>query len=237
MLVEVCVSSLQSIKNAHRAGADRIELCTALGIGGITPSQGFIREAVGLDLLPIHCLIRPRESHFFYSESECQIIEQDILTAKELGCAGVVVGALTSEFTLDVKRLGRWKELAGMINITFHRAFDVVVNPFEALEQLIELGYDCILTSGQEEKALSGFDNLERLHKQAGDRITIMPGSGINEKNSAQFKTAGFRAIHLSGSQNIPPIPIPKNVNHELSFLSQPIGESSEKIIKAVVGS
>ena len=237
MLVEVCVSSILSIKNAHRAGADRIELCAALGIGGITPSQGFIREAVGLDLLPIHCLIRPRESHFFYSESECQIIEQDILTAKDLGCAGVVVGAIDSEFNLDLERLKRWKELAGTIKITFHRAFDVVVDPFEALEQLIELEYDCILTSGQEEKAWSGFETLKRLHKQAGDRITIMPGSGINEKNCTKFKTAGFRAIHLSGSQNVPPFPIPESVNQELSFLSQPIRESSEKIIKAVVRS
>lgn len=112
MIVEVCSSSLEGIKNASKAGADRIELCSALELGGVTPSRGFIEAAVGLTTLDIHCLIRPRAGHFTYSEYESKIIEKDIIAAAEIGCKGVVLGALTTEFTLDTKRLKHWKKLA-----------------------------------------------------------------------------------------------------------------------------
>ena len=130
MLVEVCVTSIASIKNAFFAGVDRVELCSALGTGGVTPSYGLIKESVELDILPVHCLIRPREGHFIYSIDEVAIIEQDILTAKKLGCKGVVVGAVTPEFHLDLKLLKRWKSLAGSMYVTFHRAFDVFKETF-----------------------------------------------------------------------------------------------------------
>jgi copper homeostasis protein len=235
MLVEVCVTALNSIKNAAAAGANRVELCSALGVGGVTPSAGLILEAVKLNLLPIHCLIRPREGHFTYTSEEVTVVEQDILTAKELGCKGVVIGALTPEFHLDVKRLKRWKALAGDMYVTFHRAFDVVQEPLQALEQLIDLGFDCVLTSGQEEKAIQGFSALEEWNKKLGERIVIMPGSGISEKNCVQFKEAGFKALHLSGSIAIDPILIPKGVNREMSFLHQTIVESNFLILKNVV--
>ena len=235
MLVEVCVTALNSIKNAAAAGANRVELCSALGVGGVTPSAGLILEAVKLNLLPIHCLIRPREGHFTYTSEEVTVVEQDILTAKELGCKGVVIGALTPEFHLDVKRLKRWKALAGDMYVTFHRAFDVVQEPLQALEQLIDLGFDCVLTSGQEEKAIQGFSALEEWNNKLGERIVIMPGSGISEKNCVQFKEAGFKALHLSGSAAIDPILIPQGVNREMSFLHQTIVESNFLILKNVV--
>jgi len=163
------------------------------------------------------------------------VVEQDILTAKELGCKGVVIGALTPEFHLDVKRLKRWKALAGDMYVTFHRAFDVVQEPLQALEQLIDLGFDCVLTSGQEEKAIQGFSALEEWNNKLGERIVIMPGSGISEKNCVQYKNAGFKALHLSGSIAIDPILIPKGVNREMSFLHQTIVESNFLILKNVV--
>jgi copper homeostasis protein len=203
----------------------------------VTPSAGLILEAVKLNVLPIHCLIRPREGHFSYTPEEVAIIEQDILTAKELGCKGVVIGALTPEFNLDVKRLKKWKALAGDMYVTFHRAFDVVQEPLKALEQLIDLGFDCVLTSGQKEKAIQGFSALEEWNKKLGERIVLMPGSGVSEKNCVQFKEAGFKALHLSGSAAIDPILIPQGVNREMSFLHQRIVESNFLILKNVVQS
>ena len=183
MLTEVCVTSIASIKNATAAGADRVELCSALGVGGVTPSYGLIKRAVNLNALPIHCLIRPREGHFTYSPEEVAIIEQDILVAKDLGCSGVVIGALTPEFHLDLVRLEKWRAIAGSMYLTFHRAFDVVREPMSALKQLIELGFDCVLSSGQKEKAEEGFSKLEIWNKTYGNQIAIMPGSGINSSN------------------------------------------------------
>lgn len=235
MIVEVCASSIASVKNAAQAGADRIELCSALGVGGITPSKGLIAEAVALDLLPIYCLIRPREGHFIYSDSEVNVISQDVLLAKEMGCKGVVLGALTQNFNLDKKRLKHWISLAGSMSLTFHRAFDVVTSPMEALQILIDLGFNSVLTSGQEEKAIDGLVNLKNWHNNLGAQITIMPGSGINASNCLEFKKYGFKALHLSGSKLLPSISIPEKVNSKISFLHQKIGESNQKNIRAVV--
>ena len=235
MLVEVCVTSIASIKNAFFAGVDRVELCSALGTGGVTPSYGLIKESVELDILPVHCLIRPREGHFIYSIDEVAIIEQDILTAKKLGCKGVVVGAVTPEFHLDLKLLKRWKSLAGSMYVTFHRAFDVVKEPIQALEQLIDLDFDCILSSGQEEKAFDGFSNLELWNKKLGDQILIMPGSGISKNNCIKFRKSEFKALHLSGSVAIESISIPNGVNKSMSFLQQEILESNPSVLKKVV--
>ena len=194
-----------------------------------------IAEAVALDLLPIYCLIRPREGHFIYTDSEVNVISQDVLLAKEMGCKGVVLGALTQNFNLDKKRLKHWISLAGSMSLTFHRAFDVVTSPMEALQILIDLGFNSVLTSGQEEKAIDGLVNLKNLHNNLGAQITIMPGSGINASNCLEFKKYGFKALHLSGSKLLPSISIPEKVNSKISFLHQKIGESNQKNIRAVV--
>ncbi len=237
MLVEVCVSSMSSIKNAATAGADRIELCSALELGGLTPSAGFIRQGLNLNILPIHCLIRPRPGHFFYSSEEITLIEQNIKNANLLGCQGVVVGMHNNEFKLDIPLLKKWKSLAGSMFITFHRAFDVLINPEESLEQLIELGFDCVLTSGQNENAIDGINNLKSWNEKFGLQINIMPGGGIGIDNCKIFKVAGFSSIHLSGSKIINPIRIPKEVNKELSFLNQPLKDSDTNILRQVVQS
>ena len=235
MIVEVCSSSLEGIKNASKAGADRIELCSALELGGVTPSRGFIEAAVGLTTLDIHCLIRPRAGHFTYSEDESKIIEKDIIAAAEIGCKGVVLGALTTEFTLDTKRLKHWKKLADTMYLTFHRAMDVVVDPKTVIKQLIDLGFNCILSSGQEEKAMDGLHNLNEWREDFGKDILIMPGSGINKTNCEVFKASGFSALHLSGSKPQSLISIPTGINNTISFLHQPLSVSDRQTIHEVV--
>ena len=235
MIVEVCASSLLSIKNAFRAGADRIELCSALEIGGLTPSLGLIKQSLEDNFLPIHCLIRPRQGHFFYSASEIKIIEQNIENAIALGCHGIVIGMHNKDFELDYNLLERLKSIVGTKFLTFHRAFDVILNPEKAIHDLIELGFDCILSSGQQEKAIDGIDNLKRWNDKFGHKISIMPGSGVDRDNCVDFKNAGFKSIHLSGSVDIPDLKPPCGVNKKLSFLKQNLKESDTKTISEVV--
>ena len=235
MVVEICSTSLKSIKNAALAGADRVELCSGLELGGITPSSGLIEEAISLKLIDIHCLIRPRAGHFTYSEDEKKIIEKDIRFALEAGCRGVVVGCLTSDFKLDIPTLKYWKQISGNMYLTFHRAFDVIINPNESIQQLIDLGFDCILSSGQQKKAVDGLDKLNLWKMKFGNDILIMPGSGINEGNCKLFQSSGFNAIHLSGSRAEAKLKIPPEINTELSFLKQQFSESDLKTIQEVV--
>ena len=235
MIVEVCASSLLSIRNAAIAGADRIELCSALETGGLTPSFGFIKQSVDLNLLPINCLVRPRQGHFFYSNSEIKIIEQNIENAIALGCNGIVIGMHNKDFELDFKLLKRLKSIVGPKFITFHRAFDLILNPEKALNQLIELGFDCVLSSGQCEKAIDGIENLKRWNDKFGHKISIMPGSGVGINNCNEFKIAGFTSIHLSGRVNNQKLNIPSDVNKDLSFIKQTLSETDSNIISKVV--
>ena len=235
MEIEICVASLTSIKNAADAGADRVELCAALEVGGLTPSFGLIQAAVALNLLPIHCLIRPRSGNFSYTDSELEIFQADVLQAKQLGCAAAVVGVLNAHFEVDVKAMKTILEIASPMKVVFHRAFDVIPNPFIALEQLIDLGVDTILTSGQKETAFEGRSCLVELQERSQGRITIMPGSGVNASNCEWYKNQNFKAIHLSGAKALPQLPIPVGVNAEISFLSQIQKESDVEQIKRVV--
>lgn len=235
MKVEVCSTSIKGIKNAIKAGADRIELCSGLELGGITPSKGLIEQAIKLKLSDIHCLIRPRAGHFIYSKEEVKIIEQDIVFAREVGCNGVVVGALTSEFKLDLALLSHWKQLAGSMYLTFHRAIDIVIDPMTAIKQLIQLNFDCILSSGQQEKAIDGINELKLWNQAFGDQILIMPGSGVNKDNCLLFKSEGFKSIHLSGSKKVKSIAVPDGVNSEISFLNQQLRECNVSIIRDVI--
>ena len=237
MKVEVCVDSILSIQNAYAAKVDRIELCSALEVGGLTPSNGLIKEAIDIKLLPIHCLIRPRPGHFFYNKEEIKVIEKNILNAYELGCDGVVLGAHDKNFKLDLTLLKRWKTLAGRMHLTFHRAFDVLVSPLESINQLIDLGFDCILTSGQKEKAEEGIDNLTYWNTKFGSDITIMPGSGVGVLNCKKFKKEGFKYIHLSAGVDIQSISIPDGINQNLSFLKQKIRHSDKQTLIEVVKS
>ena len=209
MLVEVCANSLESALNAQKAGADRIELCTELGVGGITASYGLLKSVRERLSIAVHVLVRPRSGDFTYSEMEFDIMKQDIELCREMGFEGVVSGILRPDLTLDVERTKALKEASGTLHFTFHRAFDWVRDPLQALAQLEAIGVQTILSSGQRKSALEGIDQLAELQHIAS-KCTIMPGSGIGIKNARLFKEKGFSAIHLSGTkavQNIPGIP------------------------------
>lgn len=198
MIVEVCASSLKSALIAQSAGADRIELCSALGVGGLTPSYGLLKSVKEQIHIPVHVLIRPRMGDFTYSDYEFQCMLSDIELVKSMGFEGVVSGVLNQDFTIDINRTKELINAASGMTFTFHRAFDWVSNPELALRDLEILGVDILLSSGQKSKAVDGISLLERLQLQANS-IVIMPGSGINDSNVLDFERTGFKAIHLSG--------------------------------------
>lgn len=198
MLVEVCANSLESALNAEKAGADRIELCSELVVGGITPSYGLLKTIRERISIPVHVLIRPRSGDFTFSEDEFEIMLKDISVCRDLGFEGVVSGALHKSFSLDVERTSKLRETAGPMKFTFHRAFDWVKEPLETLEGLKALSVDYILTSGQQNSAPEGLSLLEDLHQKSSP-CKIMPGGGIRPENIHRFVNIGFDVVHLSG--------------------------------------
>jgi len=200
MLVEVCANSLQSALNAQEAGADRIELCSELAVGGITPSYGLLKAVREKIKIPVHVLIRPRSGDFTFSDAEFDIMKTNIALCRELGFAGIVSGALLPDCSLDKERTSELITASGDLKFTFHRAFDWVKEPFETLVQLESIGVDYVLTSGQRKTAILAIDFLEELQQHV-KRCIIMPGSGINQHNAHQFKEKGFRALHLSAAR------------------------------------
>ena len=198
MKIEICASNYQSALNAQHAGAHRIELCSELAVGGITPSYGLIKQVIDNINIPVFVLIRPRSGNFTYSEEDFEIMKKDIQICKDLGCKGIVSGILNSDNTVDIDRTETLIELCRPLEFTFHRAFDWTPNPFEALKTLADLKVDRILTSGQAESAEKGIVMLQQLTKLANSNLTIMPGSGINPENILIFKGAGFMEVHCS---------------------------------------
>ena len=203
MILEICANSYQSAFNAEIAGAHRIELCSEISVGGTTPSYGLLKKVMADIDIPVQVLIRPRSGDFHYSDEEFDIMKENILQCKDLGCAGIVSGVLHEDYTIDKKRTSELIELSKPMSFTFHRAFDVVSKPKESLLQLLNLGVDRLLTSGQQEKAEDGIDLLIELQKLAKNKLTILPGSGINSENCIHFKNAGFTEIHSSASKII----------------------------------
>ena len=188
MLVEVCANSLRSAINAEKAGADRIELCAELGVGGITPSYGLLKSVKERISIPVHVLIRPRSGDFTYSDSEFDIMKKDVALCVDLGFDGIVSGVLHKDFSLDEKRIESINQKPSKeLKFTFHRAFDWVEDPYKALEQLEALKVDFILSSGQQKSAAEGIDLLIELLQQESN-CSIMPGGGIGIDNVLRFK-------------------------------------------------
>lgn len=185
--LEICAGSLRSALAAQEGGADRIELCDNLSVGGTTPSYGMIKTCRSLLKIPVFPIIRPRGGDFIYSEEEFEVMKQDIICCRELGCEGVVFGVLRAEGTVDIQHCAELVNLAGDMEITFHRAFDSCHDLEKGLEDVISLGFHRILTSGGQLYAENAIPTLKRLVKQAGSRISIMPGSGITDKNLLQI--------------------------------------------------
>ncbi len=182
-IIEIATSDFSTTKSAVEGGADRIELCANLAEGGTTPSFGTIkqcREAFSVSLYPI---IRPRGGDFLYTKDEFQIMLQDVKLCKQLGCDGIVIGLLNMDGTIDIVRTSAIVEASYPLGVTFHRAFDRCKDPFEALEQLIEIGCERILTSGQQSSVMDGAELVAELNKKADERVIIMPGSGVRMEN------------------------------------------------------
>lgn len=235
MLVEVCTNSFESAFNAENAGADRIELCTELAVGGITPSHGLIQKSSEELSIAINVLIRPRGGDFSYSQSEFDIMKRDIRFCKDLGCNGVVSGVLNKDHTVDIERTKQLVELAKPLSFTFHRAFDWVKDPHEAVEQLSAIGVNTLLTSGQEPTAEKGLELLKALHN-VSDSLVIMPGGGINQNNILHFKKAGFYAIHFSATSLHKTLENPKvSMNSQRLFDETQIAISDQNKIRALV--
>jgi len=198
MILEACVNSTISAIEAQKGSADRIELCENLLEGGTTPSAGSIRIARKHLKILIMVMIRPRGSDFLYSDTEYDIMKEDIVMAKELGADGVVLGILNPDATVDVNRCRELIKLAHPMQVTFHRAFDMTSDPFKALDDLIMLKVDRVLTSGQKENAHEGAKLIADLIRYADGRICIMPGGGLNEENLRQvIKTTGATDFHV----------------------------------------
>jgi len=201
---EVAVDSLESALIAQTCGAHRIELCADLGIGGITPSHAMIAIAKDRLSIPINVIIRPRRGDFLYTEAEFDIMCGDIEYAKSLGVNGVVIGVLQADGNIDIERTRELIEVARPLAVTFHRAFDMAVDPYQALDDLIELSIDTLLTSGQLSTAEQGLSVISELVKQADGRIKIMPGSGINPNNiKAIVEGSGASEFHFSGKKSV----------------------------------
>lgn len=203
--LEVIAFDLISCKTAEENGADRIELCANPHEGGTTPSYGMIRAARKIASIQLFPIIRPRGGDFLYTDDEFYAMQEDIKACLDIGCDGVVIGMLNGDGTIDMERCSTLKKLAGPMQVTFHRAFDRVNDPFEALEKVIQLGCHRILTSGLKPTAMEGADLLKQLVQQAGDKIKIMPGSGVRSDNIETLATlTGARAFHSSARQNLP---------------------------------
>lgn len=200
--LEVCCADIESVWAAKEGGAHRIELCEALELDGLTPSEELIRQTIATGM-PVQVLIRVREGNFVYSSEEVETMAASIRLAKELGAHGVVIGALTPEGQIDKPAIARMMEEAEGMSVTFHRAFDVCRDPLQALEDIIALGCHRLLTSGQQHSAFAGIPLLRQLTTQAAGRIIIMPGAGVNPQNAMHILTeTGATEIHGSLRRN-----------------------------------
>lgn len=202
-ILENCANSAESCLRAQNGGADRVELCAGIPEGGTTPSYGEIKAARKLlTKTKLNVIIRPRGGDFLYSDTEIDIMTDDIRTARQLGADGVVFGCLNKDGDIDLDRMRILMKESEGLSVTFHRAFDVCRNPFEALEQIINLGCARILTSGQKPTAEAGIPLIRELIEKAGNRIIIMPGCGIRENNFKKIlEETGAKEIHTSARE------------------------------------
>ena len=198
-LLEICVDSLTSAKAAENGGAHRQEVCAELAVGGLTPSAGLLSEIRECVDLPLHVLIRPRGGDFLYSEEELKVMKHDIAWAQDAGAQGVVFGVLGTQREIDREHTARLAEAARPLDVTFHRAFDFTPEPIQALETLISLGIERLLTSGGYPSVPKGLQALARIVASANERLIVMPGGGVRSGDVAHIlNSTGAREIHAS---------------------------------------
>lgn len=234
---EICANSVESCLAAQEGGADRVELCAGIPEGGTTPSYGEIKLARKLlTKTKLHVIIRPRGGDFLYTPLELERMEEDIRICRELGVDGVVFGCLTEEGEIDREANRRLVEQARPMSVTFHRAFDRTADPMKALEDIISLGCNRILTSGQQPKAINGISLLAQLEKKLKEYplppIQLLAGSGVNEENIRQiFDATGIHEYHFSARVNV--VSKMKHYNHEVYMGAKGADESNSLVTSA----
>lgn len=199
VLFELCVDSAEAALAAQEGGANRVELCSDLLEGGLTPTHGTLKIACDRLRIPVMAMVRPRGGDFCYSDVEFDVMREDVVAAKALGAHGIVLGLLLPDGTIDVPRTRELIALARPLPVTFHRAFDMTRDPFDALDTLIGLGVERVLTSGQEPSVIEGLSLIIELVKRAAGRIIVMPGGGITARNVARVvEEAGVAELHFA---------------------------------------
>lgn len=207
-VLEICAGSLASALAAEAGGAQRIELCQDLEQGGLTPSYGLIQQVLARVSLPVFVLVRPRPGGFVYSEPELATMHADVAACRALGCAGVVLGVLDEASQVDVPRCRELLQSAGSLEVTFHRAFDCCLDQPQALEAVVKLGCQRLLTSGGQATAMAGQARLAALVQQAAGRLRVMPGAGLTAANIQELAArTGASEFHASARQPLPPEP------------------------------
>jgi copper homeostasis protein len=240
-LIEIATTDYHTTESAVEGGADRIELCADLEEGGITPSHGHIIKCREKFDLPIYVMIRPRGGDFLYSKDEFGMMAADIKFCKEIGCDGIVTGLLNIDGTIDAVRMGDIVSQAYPMEVTFHRAFDRCKDPFEAMEEIIELGCERILTSGQKKTAMEGIELIAQLNKMAEKRIIIMPGSGVRKENIKLLaEKTGCTEFHTSlrsKTKSMMEFIHPAFAESEKSYMNSAVDVSEVKALKNTLNS
>lgn len=199
--LEICLDSPESAVAARDGGADRIELCASMQEGGVTPSCGLIKAVRRAVRIPLHVLIRPRPGNFQYSPAEVRAMVHDVLAAKYLGADGVVLGIVTADLAVDARTLARLIRAARPMSVTFHRAFDEIPQRADALEILVDLGVERVLTAGGAPTALGGRKEIARLVGQSDGRIAVMAGGGVDRRTAARLVAeTGVREVHVGSA-------------------------------------
>ena len=218
-VLEICAGSIESALAAQRGGADRIELCDNMSVGGTTPSYGMISICKKLIHIPVFPIIRPRGGDFVYSDAEFGAMKEDIICCKNLDCEGVVFGILNLDGSIDIERCAELISLARPMQVSFHRAFDRCNNLEIALEDIISLGFERLLTSGGNLQAIDAIQKIKSLVLQAANRISIMPGSGITDKNIIQIlNETGAKEFHSTAKERVELILDPINNSEQIPF-------------------
>ncbi|SER79680.1 copper homeostasis protein CutC [Rhizobium sp. NFR03] len=230
VLLEVCVDDAAGLLAAVEGGADRIELCSALSLGGLTPTEGLMQLA-GRMAVPVYAMIRPRAGDFIFDETEIAMMEAEIDAAREAGLAGVVLGASLADRSLDAACLARLVRRAGDMGRTLHRAFDLVPDQAAALETAVDLGFERILTSGGGKTAAEGIVSIADLVGRAGGRLSIMPGSGVTLATVAPLLGTGVSEVHASCSS---PVPTADSRLVELGFAPETARRTDAGIVRAL---
>lgn len=220
--LEICAFNISSCITAQQSGAHRIELCDNPSEGGTTPSYGLIQSAIEKLHIDIYTIIRPRGGDFFYNDDEYSVMKKDIRLCKDLGCNGVVTGMLKIDGCVDKRRLSALVELAYPMGVTFHRAFDRAVNAFQALEDIIDIGCERILTSGQHPSVMEGIQLIKELVERADERIILMPGSGLRSNNIREIALqTGAVEFHTTA----------KKINEsEMKFINKDMKETLKQV-------